>query len=333
MILIVGGGLAAFSLGKMLFEAGIAFKIFKNEIPAASAISSGIINPISGRNFVLSWKYYDFLETAKSFYQLENESYIAPVSIEKHVEDPIAFSNLLLSIDSKKDWIEILESQKVLIKNSYQVAVPFFLEKLEHLFQSMNAIVYENFDYNQVNTTTYQYKDLSFQSIIFAEGIGVLNNPFFKHLPFAPNRGEALEVISKNFELKNILHKGKFICPFKNHYWIGSTFDRVDINQPLHTQKAKDDLLAKGKFFFGDTPFEVQNHLAAFRTTTHDRRPFIDAHPTWPNLFIFNGFGTKGVSLIPYFAAELIQNILHQTPISEEVQIRRVKEDKKYHLI
>ena len=333
MILIVGGGLAAFSLGKILFEKGISFQIIKNEKPAASMISSGIINPISGRNFVLSWKYYEFLNTAKSFYQIEKQSFINPILIEKYVEDPISYSNLLLSIESKKEWIEILENQKVIIKNSYQVSVPDFLESLESIFQNNQRIIYENFDYEQVNTATHYYKDISYQAIIFAEGIGVLNNPFFNHLPFAPNRGEALEVSSIEFNLKNVLHKGKFIFKYKNHYWIGSSFDRVSIDEPLHTEKAKKELISKGNFFFGDTQFVVLNHLAAFRSTTHDRRPFIDRHPTIPNLFIFNGFGTKGVSLIPHYAIELIQNILDKTPISEEVQILRIKKDKKYHLI
>ena len=301
MILIVGGGLAAFSLGKILFEKGISFQIIKNENPAASLISSGIINPISGRNFVLSWKYHEFLNTAKSFYKIEKQSFINSIMIEKYVEDPISYSNLLLSIESN--------------------------------FQNNQCIIYENFDYKLVNTATQFYKDISYQAIIFAEGIGVLNNPFFNHLPFAPNRGEAIEVSSMEFDLKNVVHKGKFICPYKNHYWIGSSFDRVSIDEPLHTEKAKEELISKGNFFFGDTQFDVLNHLAAFRSTTHDRRPFIDRHLTIPNLFIFNGFGTKGVSLIPYYGIELIQNILDKTPISEEVQILRIKKDKKYHLI
>lgn len=333
MILIVGGGLAAFSLGKILNEKGIPFQIIKNEKPAASMISSGIINPISGRNFVLSWKYYDFLNTAKSFYQLEKQSFINPILIEKYVEDPISYSNLLLSIESKKDWIKIIENQKVLIKNSYQVSVPQFLESLAYIFQNNQCILDENFDYDLLDTTANRYKDIIYNSIIFAEGIGVLDNPFFNHLPFAPNRGEALEIKSQHFELKNVIHKGKFICNFKEHFWVGSTFDRVSVQEPTHTAKAKNDLLEKCHFLLKENSFELVNHLAAFRTTSHDRRPFVDVHPTFSNLYIFNGFGTKGVSLIPYFGIELINNILHKTPISEEVQIQRVKKDKKYQLI
>lgn len=333
MILIVGGGLAAFSLGKILFEKGIPFQIIKNEKPAASMISSGIINPISGRNFVLSWKYYDFLNAAKSFYQIDQQSFINPILIEKYVEDPISYTNLLLSLDSKKEWIEIIENQKVLIKNSYQVAVPDFLDTLETIFKNNQSILFENFEYGQLDLTTNRYKEITYNSIIFAEGIGVLKNPFFNHLPFAPNRGEALEITSKDFKLENVIHKGKFICKFKEHFWVGSTFDRVSINESSHTAQAKSDLLEKCKFFMDKNSFEILNHLGAFRTTSHDRRPFVDVHPLHNNLFIFNGFGTKGVSLIPYFGIELINNILHQSPISEEVQIQRVKKDKKYQLI
>lgn len=333
MILIIGGGLAAFSLGKILFEKGISFKIYKNKTLSASSISSGIINPISGRNFVLSWKYFDFLEKAKSFYQISNNSFISPITIEKYVEDPIIFSNLQLSIDEKKDWIEIIDHEKILIKNSYQVAVPNFLEKLETLFLSTGNLIYENFEYEYINTSLNSYKDITYKAILFAEGIGVLNNPYFKNLPFAPNRGEALEIKSLTFNLDKVIHKGKFICRFKDHYWVGSTFDRVSIEEPLQTLKAKKDLIEKSDAFFHDNSYEIINHLGAFRTTTHDRRPFVDVHSSFSNLYIFNGFGTKGVSLIPYFANELIDNILQNTPISEDVKIQRIKKDKKYHLI
>ena len=50
-------------------------------------------------------------------------------------------------------------------------------------------------------------------------------------------------------------------------------------------------------------PFEVIDHQAAIRPTVKDRRPFIGNHPKYPNLGIFNGFGTKGASLVPFWAS------------------------------
>jgi glycine/D-amino acid oxidase-like deaminating enzyme len=46
-------------------------------------------------------------------------------------------------------------------------------------------------------------------------------------------------------------------------------------------------------------------------------------HPTFKNMGIFNGMGTKGCSLAPYFAEQMTEHILHQTPIENEAAIDR----------
>jgi len=42
-----------------------------------------------------------------------------------------------------------------------------------------------------------------------------------------------------------------------------------------------------------------------------------------PRFLIFNGLGTKGVSLAPYWAEELSKLIIQQKDLPKEVDIRR----------
>jgi hypothetical protein len=46
-------------------------------------------------------------------------------------------------------------------------------------------------------------------------------------------------------------------------------------------------------------------------------------HTVYQNIGIFNGMGTKGCSLAPYFAEQMTEHILHQTPIDKEASIDR----------
>jgi hypothetical protein len=50
-----------------------------------------------------------------------------------------------------------------------------------------------------LNTDSSIYKDFQFKNIIFAEGMGVKENPFFSEIPVEPNKGHHLEV---NFQKK-----------------------------------------------------------------------------------------------------------------------------------
>ena len=42
-------------------------------------------------------------------------------------------------------------------------------------------------------------------------------------------------------------------------------------------------------------------------------------------MFIFNGLGTKGSSLAPYFANHFVEHLVHQKPLMKEVNIERYK--------
>jgi glycine/D-amino acid oxidase-like deaminating enzyme len=76
----------------------------------------------------------------------------------------------------------------------------------------------------------------------------------------------------------------------------------------------------------GCSQFELIEQKTGIRPATQDRRPIIGFHPTKQS-GIFNGFGSKGVSLAPYFAKQWTSEILGNTSVHSEASIRRF-----YHL-
>ena len=53
------------------------------------------------------------------------------------------------------------------------------------------------------------------------------------------------------------------------------------------------------------------------------RRPFLGRHPKYPLVSIFNGLGTKGASLGPYWADHLVQHLTKNSALDPEVDINR----------
>ena len=70
-------------------------------------------------------------------------------------------------------------------------------------------------------------------------------------------------------------------------------------------------------------PFTITEHFCSIRPATLERRPFVGFHPLHPNIGILNGMGTKGCSLAPFFARQLVDNICYNNPINREVDIKR----------
>jgi glycine oxidase len=64
------------------------------------------------------------------------------------------------------------------------------------------------------------------------------------------------------------------------------------------------------------------------RPTVKDRRPLLGIHPEYNQLAVFNGLGTKGVMLAPYFANKLVNLILKNEPLPNEVNINRFIDKK-----
>jgi glycine/D-amino acid oxidase-like deaminating enzyme len=54
-----------------------------------------------------------------------------------------------------------------------------------------------------------------------------------------------------------------------------------------------------------------------------DRRPFLGTHPDYLCLHIFNGLGTKGTSLGPFWGLHFVDYLLGKAALSAEVDIRR----------
>ncbi|HEV2480531.1 MAG TPA: FAD-binding oxidoreductase [Puia sp.] len=174
-----------------------------------------------------------------------------------------------------------------------------------------------------------RYRDITAQRIIFCDGIESFNSPYFSRLPFAPNKGEALIVEIDGLAeaatpdaVKTVFKKGMSLVPWRDGlYWLGSSYEwSFEHAEPTERFRRQAEATLRE---WVKLPFHVLEHVASVRPATLERRPFVGFHPLHPAVGILNGMGTKGCSLAPFFARQLVQHIVDGSAILPEADVRR----------
>lgn len=343
--LIVGQGLAGSVLAWMLLQKGKKIAIIdQHHVGASSAVAAGIINPITGRRFVKSWRYDELLQSAQAFYTQIEQNFQTSFFHQRNILR-VLFNNKeendLWARSAQDDYAAYIKDESDLenyegklqpyfsiseLQGAAQLDIPLFINKIKDYFIEQEVLVQETFDHDQLSMHEDHalYKAFKADKVIFCEGHHAQNNPFFAYLPFVPAKGEVLEVrIDAQFQ--KMLKHNIFIVPLSkpNHYWVGATYE-WDFEDDKPTIANKTKLLERLKEAI-NVPFEVVAHHAAIRPTVKDRRPFLGIHPTMTELAIFNGFGTKGASLIPFWATQFVAFLENDGSLDAEVDIVRFK--------
>ena len=119
-----------------------------------------------------------------------------------------------------------------------------------------------------------------------------------------------------------MINKAVFILPVGNNiYKVGATYEWTDLTEHT-TDKGRSELIEKLQKVL-KVSFTIIDHQAGIRPTVNDRRPLIGLHPQHSVLCVFNGLGTKGVMLAPYFAKQFADHLEHNLPHEKEVDIKR----------
>ena len=336
--IIVGDGYAALFLAHQFIKNKKSFLLYSEGRKSASFVSAGIVNPAVLKRFTTFWLAQEQIDSLKKtlseieFYTQKNYLIEKPILRIFHDEKEKELwlkksqdETLLpfLSTDFVKaqtvknpfDCGKVNQSSRLDVRNFFTDMLGF-LEEKKHLIK-------EKFDYQLLNAETSTYKDVQFKNIIFAEGIGVKENPFFSEIPVEPNKGHHLEVkLSEKIEEDFTLKKKHFLFPLNNnHYYYGGTYDREQTHHKIDDSAVEKLTHALAEFYPND--FEVVNVKFGFRPTVKDRRPIVGCHPEFPNLYVFNGLGARGILNGNYFAINLYNHLEKGDAIHPEVDLKR----------
>jgi glycine/D-amino acid oxidase-like deaminating enzyme len=338
--LIVGSGLSGVMLCEALRKRGKTFKVISNKSQQASIVASGLYNPVVLKRFNKAWDAEKHLPVAMSAYE-ELELFLGI-----KIDYKLPIYRLFSSIEEQNNWI--IASDKIPlkpylistiksntnqniyapygygeVKNTGRIDTKLLLESYSNVLNNEKLISHESFEYDKLKISKkIVYKGIESENIIFSEGFGVRQNPFFNYLPIEGTKGELIIINAPKLNSEVIIKSSVFIIPIgKNDYLVGSTYAWDDFNNDP-TINAKNKLLNKlDKLIL--CPYKVVYHRAGIRPTVIDRRPLVGQHKSHQNLYILNGLGSRGVLIAPTVANALINLIEDKLPLQKEINISR----------
>lgn len=343
-VLIIGQGISGTFLSCYLEKEGKSFLVIDNNYNnSPSKIAAGIINPVTGRRLVTVWMVDEVLPFAwKAYQQIGHELGITAISQKTIIDffpNPFMRESFLQKIESGDQYVHAYPEQNHFnhlfnydlgcgeIRPVYTAHLETLLPAWRNHLKEKNILLEENFEISglKVEPDKIYYKDITASKIIFCDGTGSFESPFFKQLPFAPNKGEALVAEIPGLSQEHIYKKNLLVAPLQGMgaslFWIGASyiwdFDNADPT-PAFRQGTENALKQWLKI-----PFRIIEHRSGLRPATLERRPFVGFHPIHTSIGILNGMGTKGCSLAPFFAKQLTDNLVYQLPIAKDADVKR----------
>lgn len=340
--LIVGQGIAGSVLAFTLWKRGATVRVVADERPTSTAVAAGLYNPITGRKLVKTWNAEVLFPFLEQFYQSLEAEIGVKVLHPCHIYRPFRNAHeqaAYLKQCSEPDVAPFVDVHPdnspfehwvhnplggIQTTSSGWLNTQLFLQKVRTWLIEKNLFVSETFDYQDlsINDTQLTWKNEPYGKVIFCEGVSGAHNPWFGWLPFSPVKGELLQLEIKGIDTHHVVNQGVWLLPVgEGVFKLGATYEWDDLSwQP--SAKARDYLLSKVQPWL-KVPFDIKAQLAGVRPATADRRPFVGLHPIHKSMGIFNGFGSKGVSLTPYLAASFVDLLESQKELDPEVNIER----------
>ena len=344
--LIVGAGIAGISFAEIARQNGRTVVLVDDYSTNSSRIAGGLYNPVILKRFSEVWNAKLQLDFSIPFLK----------EIERKLQTQFLYELPVLrkfaSVEEQNNWFVACDKPSLssflsteIIHKTYQsitsnfgfgqvfhtgyVEISILMDAYINYLKSENAFLNETFVYNQlaIESDFVVYNDISYKQVVFAEGFGLRNNPFFNYLPLDGTKGELLIIKAPLLNLDVVLKSSIFILPIGNDLFkVGATYNWED-KTDLPTEEGKNELIDNLKELI-DCEFEIVKHFAGVRPTVNDRRPLLGTHHLYKQLHILNGLGTRGVMLGPWLANGLFESIESKNDLDPNISIRRF--DKRF---
>ncbi|MEL6918712.1 MAG: FAD-dependent oxidoreductase, partial [Bacteroidota bacterium] len=227
--LVVGLGLAGVSFCETLENNNKSFVVVTDHSQVASMVAGGLYNPVLLKRFTLAWNAKEQLRIAMPFY----------AGLEKKLDVPLDHKVPVLrrfaSIAEQNLWFEAADkpelqpflSTQIISNTNMAVDAPYGYgrvlgtgrvdtEKLVAAYAAYllakNVLIKKTFVVNdlEIRDDGIRYNSVRARHIVFTDGYGLKNNPYFNYLPLNGTKGELLTIKAPDLKEKSVLKSAVF---------------------------------------------------------------------------------------------------------------------------
>lgn len=323
--MIIGQGLAGSCLALHLLN--LQKKIVVVDQPRAnraSIIAAGLFNPITGKVMGKTWRAEHLFNYLHTFYSE------AEAELTSKFYFPVPLYRPFSSVEEQNEWMvksadtslgNFIETVftvpaftedavnpfgGVLLKNCGYVNTAAFINAVRQRLIDLNSYAELEFDEDALSLEDdiVTYKSWTASKVIYCNGLAAKQSKFFKEVPLRALKGETLTITLQS-SLPRVYNRGVYIVPSseQNQYKVGATYHAQDFTEAT-SAKAKQELTEKLNELLR-RPYQLLSQDWGMRPTITDRRPVLGASRHNQKMILFNGLGTKGVSLAPFFSRQL----------------------------
>lgn len=345
--LLIGHGIAGAVLARELRGRGHRVLVYDEPRPeAASRVAAGLMNPVAGKRFALTWRAHETLPAAVAAYQALGEElgeeFFQATAILKVFGSAQEQAQVLARATEDDPWqgfvLKIdttpIEQPGLLapyggawLRGGGHLRVEDLLAALARQGRATGWLREETFDWAALvadgNGIVYSPGRLRARHVVCCQGAAALACPHFGWLPLTPNQGTVLDVAVPGLSPAQVLNRGAYVVPgpAPGQFRVGATYRWP----PFAPEPGDDDRRELAGRLAGLTPlpFAVTGERRGVRPAVRDRRPLLGRHPALPWLSLFGGFGSKGVSLAPRLASQLADYLGHSGELWPDANLAR----------
>jgi glycine oxidase len=338
--IIVGQGLAGTALAWCLRRRGLRVLVVdRDRRDGASHLAAGLVTPVTGKRLAKSWRWGELFPAARDFYR----------SVERDTGTALFHERPALRLfASEGERVEYLRRREMLgelvrdatsipdcfdapfggfeMPHAARLDVPTYLESSREQFRDAGCFLAADPDPTrdvEVRAAGVRLPRFGVEArgLVFCRGF-TTGDPWFGGVRFNAARGEILTVRIPDLNEERVVHRGIWLAPAGDDtFRCGATYDWDDLNN-TPTAAGRAEIESRLRAFLR-VPFEVLDHSAAVRPVIDAGYPVLGRHPEHTQLAFFNGLGSKGSLLAPFFAEQLTACLCSEREIEPALDVRR----------